>query len=168
MKCKIILIATIAAAIVLGSQLTKLPGDDLAVVSANGGTLATRVEPQSQCDSCKPRVSAPTVRYLRHNGFEHEVEVTFTYGLPGCVGSQPNPDFRIVDVQLNFPNGIRRERTNAGVSEGGACGGVAGTCKTLVRVAGPASDGRPTSYFASVDASIPIHGIGVSAHNAPF
>jgi len=173
MKRNVILIATTALTSVLGVMLANLPSGKLARVSAHVETpemveTANFVEPQGQCDSCKPRVSAPTVRYLRYNGSQHEVEVAFTFGLPGCFGSQPTPDFKVVTVQLNFPNGIRRERINAGVAEGGACAGTAGTCKTVVRVAGSASDGRPTSYFASVDAAIPIHGFGVSGNSVPF
>jgi hypothetical protein len=164
--------ATGAVAIMFGLSMASFPSDPLARASANIGTSESgepnSVEPQSQCDSCKPRVAAPTVRYLRHNGSMHEVDVAFTFSLPGCFGSQPKPQFRVVTVHLNFPNGIRRERIGAGVAEVGSCSGTGGLCKTLVRVAGPASDGRPTSYFASVEASIPIQGFGASANNAPF
>jgi hypothetical protein len=172
MKRKIILIAAAAVTIMFGLGLANFPSDPLARVSANIGTSESAqpdpVEPQSQCDSCKPRVAAPTVRYVRYNGAQHEVEVSFTYSLPGCFGTQPTPDFRIVTVHLNFQNGIRRERVNAGVAEVGTCTGVAGTCRTIVRVAGAAQDGRAISYFASVEASIPIKGFGISANNAPF
>lgn|SRR5262245_22075514 len=146
MKRNIILIATTAIAMVLGSQLTNLPGDDLARVSANGGTPSTFVEPQSQCDFCKPRVSAPTVHYLRHNGSQHEVGVEFTYSLPPC----GNPNLTIVFLELNFPKGIARVQAGVNVR---SCGGTPGTCKTFVRVAGLASDGRPTSYLVNVEAS---------------
>lgn len=130
--------------------------------------VAAAAEPQSGCDACKPRITAPKVRYLRHNGSLHEVEVSFTFGLPSCFGSAPRPDFRVVVVQLNFPNNIVRSRTNAGVGEGGPCTGNSGSCKTLVRVSGPASDGRPRSYFASIEGAVPIQGHSVSGNSTPF
>jgi len=67
---------------------------------ASVSPVAVVAEPQSSaCDACKPRLTPPTVRYLRHNGQMHEVEVSFTFGLPGCFGSAPKPDFRVVAVQ---------------------------------------------------------------------
>ena len=130
---------------------------------------AVVAEPQSSvCDPCRPKLSAPAVRYLRHNGSQHEVEVAFTYSLPACFDRSATPNFRVALVRLQFPNGKRRERLNAGVAEGGTCTSSSGSCKTLVRVAGPASDGRPRSYFASVIADIPIQGFGISSNNAPI
>jgi hypothetical protein len=169
---RIAFLATLTALLCLLPLPGRLAHKNLTIASTNTAPESAErpyvAEPQGSCDSCKPRVSAPTVRYLRNNGSQHEVEVAFTFGLPSCFGSQPRPDFRVVTVQLNFQNGVRRERISAGVAEGGACSGAAGTCKTVVRVAGPATDGRPTSYFASVEAAIPIHGYGVSANNVPF
>jgi hypothetical protein len=115
------------------------------------------------CDACKPRISAPAVRYLRHNGSSsHEVEVSFSFSLPSCLAA--NPDFSVVVVQLLFPNGTRRERLNAGVAEGGTCTGQSGSCKTLVKVSGPPSDGRPSSYNATIQANVPIQGFGLSSN----
>lgn len=162
-KSSYIIIALALAAMAASSTADPARASATAPVSP----VAAVAEPQS-CDACKPRITAPTVRYLRHNGSMHEVEVSFTFGLPGCFGSAPRPDFRVVVVQLNFPNNIVRNRANAGVGEGGPCTGSSGSCKTLVRVSGPASDGRPRSYFASVEASVPILGHGVSGNNTPF
>ena len=177
MKRNIILIATTAIAIALSSGLANLPGDHLARVSANAeapemGGPANFVEPQIQIPclaTCSPTVSKPTVHYLRHNGSMHEVELVFTYSNP-CAG---DPNLNLFYLQLDFPKGIHRLQANVRACEVSDIHrrAIAGTCKTLVRVPGSASDGRPTAYVVNVEASITIVLTGNNINrnnNTPF
>lgn len=141
------------------------------VATANPAATAEPLAVQG-CDACKPKILSPKVRYLRFNGSLHEVEVSFAYQLPSCITSLDGVEFKAVSIQLQFPNGVKRERIGAGINmqrcSGGTGGGTGACVGTLVRVDGSASDRNPLSYFVSVSGRAPIHGFGVSNNSTPF